>query len=170
MSVKTRLGRIPESSVVNQLCLGTSKCPGQHRSLVVNYVWVHESISTRASIPKEERSIYFQFHQWELGTDSQSPFLQFQSSSFISGSSYLFIIRSFISATKSSRNAESMLGTWVDTWIWRWFHHSIGKLQQHHQSTTTKLQVGVLRLGFFGVSHAKSSVLLLGQGKNSHQD
>ena len=33
-----------------------------------------ESTSTPAGIPKEERSVYFQFHQWELGTNSQSPF------------------------------------------------------------------------------------------------
>ena len=30
-------------------------------------------------------------------------------------------------------------------------------------------RTGSIKLGFFSVSHAKSSVLLLGQGKNSHQ-
>ena len=58
-----------------------------------------ESTSTPAGIPKNGPSVIFNIHQWELGTDSQSPFLQFQSSPFISGSSQF--IRSFISATKS---------------------------------------------------------------------
>jgi hypothetical protein len=99
--------------------------------------------STPAAIPEEGTVRYFQHSS--VGAPAALYYYHFQQPPFISGS-YLFTIQSFISATKSI--------TQCGNWCWgygltqRLFLEIItqsGKLQQHHRSTTTKLQVGVLR-------------------------
>src|SRR5271170_3307394 len=98
-------------------------------------------------------SVIFNIHQWERQTASVKCQRSIHSiptvPSFVSGRLYLFTIRSFISATKSITQRGNQCwehgcthGTHAGS---LGFHHSIGKLRQHHRSTTTKLQVGVLR-------------------------
>jgi hypothetical protein len=62
----------------------------------------------------------FAIHQWER--QRRSIIYHFQQSPFVSGSSQ-FIHHSVIQFSHEVYYAmrESMLGTWVDTWIWRDF-------------------------------------------------
>ena len=92
-------------------------------------------------VPQERTSDHFHFN-------SGSACHRLDSSPFISGSS--FTIQSFISATKFTiaiRQSESRNQGFLKK------HHSIGKLQQHHRSTTKILASG--SVGEYIVSHLR---------------
>jgi hypothetical protein len=152
------LGRIPLISVVNHLAMGTytTKCPGQHgshRALIVNQsrLSAQNQKHSGRNFRRRDRPL-FSIHQWERQTASikrQRSIPSVLTASLRQWETIFIHLRSFISATKSITQCGNQC--WEHGCTHGTHAGSLGlitqsgKMQQHHRSTTTKLQVGVLR-------------------------